>query len=150
MQQHRGVHHRVRVAQRAGQCAGEGGQHRVQQVRLDQARPPNGLTNLLLVDPALGELPGDVQPVRRWRLTRPGHPLAWLEGVQLGQVGVQGWSGGGQQVDEHRGAEPPQLADPAGIERVEERHQRHEVRGGRERHGARGRIEAVSTACQLA
>ena len=98
-----------------------------------EAGTAGGVPDLLLVDPPLGVLPGDVEPYRH--RVRPDPPHGRPGGVEVepGDVGLEPAAGHVQQVGEDPGAEQPGGLDPLLVEPVEP---------GRQV-GARRRIDAV-------
>jgi hypothetical protein len=93
------------VAQRVRQRPHERIEDGSEVVRADQPGPPDGLADLLVVGPVLGEVPGGVQPRGRRSGTGPAHRLP--EGAQVNRLPELRdlVPGDGEQVDEQRQAD---------------------------------------------
>lgn len=76
--------------------------------------------DLLLMVPALGVLPGDVEPVERFGFAGPGDgEKSFGKRVQRGKVVARFPAGHLHPFDEHAGADAPRGPHPVGIQLVE-------------------------------
>src|SRR5207249_5601870 len=73
----------VDAAERRHQRKGESCQHRLEEHEVIEQGLANRLTDLLLVMPALGELPGHVEPVWYWIGADQSHRTPQLERQQV-------------------------------------------------------------------
>jgi hypothetical protein len=79
------------------------------------------------MDPALGVLAGDPEPVGGGFGAGPAYSFARRQRVEVAEVGVRLLVGPVEQLDQHPGAEPPSGSDPLLVEAVEERAQRFSI-----------------------
>ena len=110
----------IRIVEGCGQGIGECRQDGMKETRIGLSWLTNGVTDVLLVVPALGVFPRHIEPDRGRRGPRPTHRCAEREEVQRGEVVEQRRTCGCEQVVHHPWAQPTGGVHPNVIAAVEE------------------------------
>jgi hypothetical protein len=112
----RGLH----LVERVGQRADEGVQDRGEQARRIEAGAVGGVTNLLLVVPALGVFAGEIEPVGRGIGAGPADRRTQRERIEAQEIFVGLPAGVVQQVTQDLRAEALGGCDPGLIDAIDE------------------------------